>query len=563
MTAADGVVPGFSACDLRTLGDRFGTPLYVVSLDRLREDATRLASVLNPVGVRLLYSLKTNYLPAIVRSLAAEGLGVDVVSGYELRAALDCGVPGDRIVFNGPVKTEEELAEALQHGVFVNIDGAEEIRTLARLAAERGTGPLPVGLRVYPPHNVFAEPGALATRALPSKFGWPIATGAADEIADRIMAEPLLRLTGVHCHLGSQIVRAENLLAALDAVCAWTAHLRTRTALTVLNIGGGFGVEGIHRTPGAIATLSAPPPAQTPQENAPAPPQHERPAHERAVGANGQDASAPSQRARPDPAGAVRADGRDDPVTSQRERADRAGAVSADGLNAPVPSQRARPDLAGVAAGDGQDGSVASQRERIDRAAAARVGERDGAVASLRRRFDVALFAEGLAGVLHRHGLDDLMVFAEPGRALVSAAGVLLTRVVGRKDLGEHRWILLDGGLSLMPTAGVAEKHGFVPLVPDDGRTRPCLVGGPLCYEGDVFGVGVELPEGLSAGDYVVVQDAGAYGFSRATSFNRLRPATVTVSGESVELAWEAETYESLMSPASPARPTVEGKGAR
>ncbi|WP_026414997.1 diaminopimelate decarboxylase family protein [Actinomadura oligospora] len=453
MTASEGVLPGFGDLDLRTLGGRFGTPLYVVSLDRLREDAARLATALEPAGVRLLYSLKTNYLPAVVATLADEGLGVDVVSGYELRAALECGLPGERIVFNGPVKTEEELAQAVRHGVFVNVDGVEEIAVLARLAAERGDGPLPVGLRVYPPHNVYAEPGGPVGRAVPSKFGWPIADGAADEIAGKIMAEPMLRLTGVHCHLGSQIVRTGNLLAALEAVCAWAARLRTRTELTVLNVGGGFGVEGIHRLPGAVASLSE-----------------------------------------------VRA---------------------------------CRPD---------------------------------GAPVSRRPRFDVALFARGLAETLRRHHLDDLAVFAEPGRALVSAAAVLLTRVIGKKDLGVHRWVLLDGGLSLLPTAGVAEEHRFTPLVSEAGASRPCLVGGPLCYEGDVFGVGIDLPETLETGDYVVVQDAGAYGFSRATSFNRLRPATVTISAGVAELAWRAETYEDLMSPATPvrvARPDVRGRGAR
>ncbi|MFI0367053.1 diaminopimelate decarboxylase family protein [Actinomadura sp. 1N219] len=447
MTVAEGVVPGFSDIDLRTLGDQFGTPLYVVSLDRLRDNAAALATSLKPAAVQLLYSLKTNYLPAVITTLAAEGLGVDVVSGYELRTALDCGLPGERIVFNGPVKTEEELAEAVRHGVFVNIDGVEEIPVLARLAARRGREPLPVGLRAYPPHNVFAEPGGPVERALPSKFGWPIADGAADEVAEKIMAEPALRLTGVHCHLGSQIVRTGNLLAALDALCAWAARLRTRTELTVLNIGGGFGVDGIHRIPGAVASLSE-----------------------------------------------VRAGGQADPSAQ-------------------------------------------------------------------RPRFDLDLFAQGLTETLRRHHLGDLAVFAEPGRALVSAAGVLLTRMVGEKDLGDHRWILLDGGLNLLPTAGVAEAHSFTALVSDSGRLRPCLVGGPLCYEGDVFGVDIDLPETLEVGDYVAVQDAGAYGFSRATSFNRLRPATVTVSGRTAELAWRAETHEDLMSPAVPiraARSTVQ-----
>src|SRR5262249_44782056 len=93
-------------------------------------------------------------------------------------------------------------------------------------------------------------------RKLPSKFGWPIATGDADRLVDLVRASRELRLTGVHCHLGSQITRTTALLAAMESLLAWVAAVRERAPIERLNIGGGFGVPGIHRIRGAVADLS-------------------------------------------------------------------------------------------------------------------------------------------------------------------------------------------------------------------------------------------------------------------------------------------------------------------
>lgn len=407
------------------LANQWGTPLYVVSLDQLAANARALAASLP--DTRLLYSLKTNYLPDITRRVRELGLGVDVVSGYELQAALDSGFPGDRIVFNGPLKRAEELDLAIRHGVYVNIDGTQEIGMLANLAARRGV-PIPVGLRVYPTGDVYAE-NPLTPRAVPSKFGWPIDGGCADEVASQVIAEPGLELTGVHCHLGSQITSAAALVSVLEPVVDWTARLRSLTGITRLNIGGGFGVEGIHRIKGAVTDLSR---------------------------------------------------------------------VDAVRVDKPAPS------------------------------------------------FDLSAFSRGLRKLLREYRLDHLRIYAEPGRALVSSAVLLLTRVVSMKRLPDHTWVILDGGLNLLPTAGVAERHRFTALRAQT-QDVPYLVGGPLCYEGDVFAVDVPLPADLRVGDLIAVHDAGAYGFSRATSFNQLRAATVVVEGGSSRLAWLAETYQDLM----------------
>lgn len=402
------------------------TPLYVLDLDRLAANLAGLHRALAPDEV--LFSLKTNYLPAVLEVVRESGSGVDVVSGYELRAALAAGFPGDRIVFNGPVKTAGELAAAVEAGVFVNIDGEEEIAALSAIAAGRE---LPVGLRVFPAEDVYAPEGERRRRRLPSKFGWPIEGGDADRMAGLIAAAPGLRLAGVHCHLGSQILNAQALLAAFDTVIDWVAASGFADQLTVLNLGGGFGVSGIHRHQGATAGLSQLHPVD----------------------------GGPVQR-----------------------RALNVGAVSA-----------------------------------------------------------------GVRELLRRRGLDRLRVCWEPGRAAVSDAVTLLTSVRGIKRTSLGSWAVLDGGLNLLPTAGLTEDHRITALRPA-AEFASYRVGGPLCYEGDVFTLDARLPADLAVGELVAIEDAGAYSISRATSFNQPRAAVVAVRGTSHRLVWRAEQDADIFS---------------
>ena len=114
---------------LAALAGRHGTPVHVLDLARLDRAVDELTAALAalPRRARAYYSVKTNYLPAVCRHVLRRGLGADVVSGYELDAALRMGfAPGD-VVFNGPVKTDPELATAARLGVRVHIDGHHEV----------------------------------------------------------------------------------------------------------------------------------------------------------------------------------------------------------------------------------------------------------------------------------------------------------------------------------------------------------------------------------------------------------------------------------------------------
>ncbi|MGW7313779.1 diaminopimelate decarboxylase family protein [Streptomyces sp. NPDC054865] len=419
---------------LERLGDRWGTPLYVLDEDRLRANLRALCTQLAPADV--LFSLKTNYLPAVTRVVKEEGVGLEVASGYELRAALNAGFPADRIVFNGPVKTAQELRTAVEAGILVNIDGEAEVDVLAALAAEQGRA-LPVGLRVFPPEDVYAGPPPLPRRATPSKFGWPILGGDADRLVQRISDYPLLRLSGLHCHLGSQITRVPALLAALESVFDWAAKLMADgIPLEVLNLGGGFAVPGIQRIQGAVVGLS--------------------------------QVRAAARPTAPDP------------------------------------------------------------------------------------EFHPTALASGVRRCLDERGLGHLRVCWEPGRAVVSDTMVLLTRVQAVKRTSQGAWVLLDGGLNLLPTAGIAERHHYQALR-RDAPDQEFLLGGPLSYEGDAFSLDALLPADVREGDYIAVHDAGAYSITRANSFNRQRAAVAVLRGDQAELCWRAETDEDTFRYAIPA----------
>lgn len=406
---------------LTAIGEQYGTPVYVLDLDRFEQNLTGLSTALAPD--RVYYSLKTNYLPDLLATVRGLGLGVDVVSGYELRAALTAGFAGPDIVFNGPVKSAAELELAVSAGAFVNIDSADEIEVLAGLAADRHAD-LDVGLRVFPPDDVYRTGSVRKRRQVPSKFGWPIEGGDADRLVDRISSTPGLRLTGIHCHLGSQIVDEQALLAAIGSVLDWLAGSDLSQRLTMLNLGGGFGVAGIRRHYGVTPGLS----------------------QVRAV-------ESPS-----------------DP----------------------------------------------------------------------RRSLDVGALSASVRALLGARGMSGLALCWEPGRAAVSDAMTLLTTVSGVKHTTYGSWVVLDGGLNLLPTAGVAEEHQIRALR-HSAEQRSYMVGGPLCYEGDVFSLDTSLPADLHRGELVTVHDAGAYSISRATSFNRPRAAVVAVTGDESRLCWRAE----------------------
>lgn len=246
-------VHGWDETRLRAVAARYGTPVHVIDIPRVIELLETLRGVLDELTrpTSIHYSVKTNYLPALLRAIKANGAGADVVSGYEMDAVLSAGFAHDGIVFNGPVKTETELERAVDNGIFVNVDGAHEIDHLERIGAERGR-PIPVGVRLSTsvPATTSADPTyrALVERAADrDRFGWPVESSASHEILQAIDLSPHLTLVGVHAHLGSQIVDPTEMLRAIEPIVTEAGRLHARSRLRVFNAGGGFATPGIRR----------------------------------------------------------------------------------------------------------------------------------------------------------------------------------------------------------------------------------------------------------------------------------------------------------------------------
>ncbi|HXZ01498.1 MAG TPA: alanine racemase [Stellaceae bacterium] len=237
----------------QAVAERFGTPTHLLDLARLDANFRRVEAELRRAlpEMRVLYSVKTNYMPLVLTRLRMLGCGADVVSGIELDLALRTGFAPDGIVFNGPHKTDDELAAAVAHGVFVNVDNLDEAARLDRIAAAAGRR-VAFGLRVNPGRAIYtsADPTynaqALAA-SRESKFGLSLEDGAAAGAARALSRLLHLQLVGLHCHLGSHMNEPAALSHALEAVFQFAAGLRADHPVDRVNIGGGFGVDGIWR----------------------------------------------------------------------------------------------------------------------------------------------------------------------------------------------------------------------------------------------------------------------------------------------------------------------------
>ncbi len=232
--------------DAADLAAHFGTPLHVIDETRMRANCREFIKAMrsySPGYGRVLYASKALCTIATCQVAYEEGLGIDVASAGEIYTALQAGVPAEALFFHGNNKTPDEITYGLDVGVgrFV-VDNEYELTWLDRLARERG-GQADVLLRVTPgiePHTHKA----IVTGGVDSKFGFGLLGPAAEEAVRQALAAPGVRLRGLHCHIGSQILDLEPFVMAARAVVAFAAEMRSSgLVLEELNLGGGLGVR--------------------------------------------------------------------------------------------------------------------------------------------------------------------------------------------------------------------------------------------------------------------------------------------------------------------------------
>ena len=238
------LIDGTMRCErvpLAEIAAAVGTPVYVYSTATMVRHVDVLRAALEPLPDPLIaYAVKANPNAGVLATLAKAGLGADIVSGGEYARARAAGIPAEKIVFSGVGKTEAEMAEALNGGLYqFNLESDAEAETLSAVATSLGLT-APVGFRVNP--DVEAGTHAkISTGGAENKFGIPIDTALA--AYRRAAALPGLAIQGVAVHIGSQITDLRPLETAFRKVGALIAELRAAgLAIAVADLGGGLGV---------------------------------------------------------------------------------------------------------------------------------------------------------------------------------------------------------------------------------------------------------------------------------------------------------------------------------
>ena len=244
-------------CELVDLAEEFGTPLYVYDAATIVARAGTYREALRasyPGRSTVCYAAKAYVAPWLLKVVAGEGLGLDVVSAGELHVAVAAGFPMARTFFHGNNKGEDELAYALDQKIGrIVIDNQDEIARLGTLTAARKMTQ-PVLLRLAPGVDVHTH-AHLTTGAPDTKFGLDIASGAAVEGVRAILAHPSLELRGFHAHIGSQIRDAKPYRESVERVFAFAAKVRDELGFVMreLSPGGGFAVRYVPSDPEAHA----------------------------------------------------------------------------------------------------------------------------------------------------------------------------------------------------------------------------------------------------------------------------------------------------------------------
>ncbi len=237
-------IGGMDACKL---AEEYGTPLYVMDEDKIRSNMRVYKNAIDTYydgkGLALYASkaLSTKYMYALA---SQEGLGVDVVSGGELYTALKAGFDPSKIYFHGNNKSIDELTMAVENGVGTIVADSEYELDMLNAICEKYGKTADIMFRIKPGVEAHTHE-FISTGQIDSKFGFAIENGEAEEIAKYASKLKNLRVTGLHCHIGSQIFDLEPFKLAAEIMMNFYIKLKRELflPLTKLDLGGGFGIS--------------------------------------------------------------------------------------------------------------------------------------------------------------------------------------------------------------------------------------------------------------------------------------------------------------------------------
>jgi len=232
---------------LPEIAERFGTPCYVYSRAALEDGFSQFTQALQGRDSLICYAVKANSNLAVLNLFARMGAGFDIVSGGELQRVLAAGGEAGKVVFSGVGKTEAEMRMALEAGILCfNVESSAELDRLNEVAA--GLGKIAaISLRVNPDVDAKTHP-YISTGLKQNKFG--VAYTEAIDLYRKAKALPNLRITGMDCHIGSQLTEISPFIAAAEKILVLVDQLAGEGIhLDHLDLGGGLGIRYNDETP--------------------------------------------------------------------------------------------------------------------------------------------------------------------------------------------------------------------------------------------------------------------------------------------------------------------------
>jgi len=236
-----------SGCDTVELAKEYGTALYVMSEDKIRDTCRRYKSSFDKYydghGAPI-YASKAFSCKEICRIVTSEGLELEIVSGGELYTALAAGVDAKCIHFQGNNKSVQELEYAIESGVGdLVVDNISELRRIEKIAERKGIV-VPISMRIKPGIDAHTHE-FIRTGQIDSKFGFALETGEAFEAVREAVLSEQVDLIGLHCHIGSQIFDKSPFVLAAQVMLKFYHKIYKELGkkLHHLNLGGGFGIK--------------------------------------------------------------------------------------------------------------------------------------------------------------------------------------------------------------------------------------------------------------------------------------------------------------------------------
>lgn len=220
------------------------TPFYYYDVELLKETLDMVKKEAGKYGYHVHYAIKANANPRVLSIIAENGLGADCVSGGEIEAALRAGFPSDKIVFAGVGKADWEINLGLDNNIFCfNVESVAELEVINSLAASKHKV-AKIALRINPEVDAHTH-AKITTGMKENKFG--INLSQLGQVLDRLETMKNVELTGIHCHIGSQITDMSAFRNLVIRVNEIQEELQSRgVSVENLNFGGGLGIDYYH-----------------------------------------------------------------------------------------------------------------------------------------------------------------------------------------------------------------------------------------------------------------------------------------------------------------------------